>query len=298
MTEILQPQLDFLINLAHNRPGLLNPFFIFLSYLDTYYFIFLLIPTIWLGFSWRWGVRLFYLIITSALTNFLLKNYFQLTRPLSDLPDLALIHLKSFSFPSGAAQNSFVLAGLLIYAIRSKWAVILGVCYALLMGFSRLYLGVHYPTDILGGFFVGLILLTLFIISHRTLENLIGRHPYWSLGIAVFIPLKIILLFPNISTILYLTAFIAVSIGVFFSLFYGLYLENPKKLSSSLARIFIGAAGLFLLYFSIELGFKPYFSTPIVVALSSLAIGLWTALGSSPLIKLLIPKSKWMHHTQ
>ncbi|GAA4004554.1 phosphatase PAP2 family protein [Hymenobacter fastidiosus] len=63
----------------------------------------------------------------------------------------------SYSFPSGHAMGAAALAltlGVLLWPTRGRWvAVVLGTAWALLMGWSRMYLGVHFPSDVLAGWF-------------------------------------------------------------------------------------------------------------------------------------------------
>lgn len=66
----------------------------------------------------------------------------------------------SYSFPSGHAMGSFIGIGMLLYVLGRFWhsrhtwrliTVVCGVVFVVLVGFSRIYLGVHYPSDVLGG---------------------------------------------------------------------------------------------------------------------------------------------------
>ncbi|MDN6347182.1 MAG: phosphatase PAP2 family protein [Tetragenococcus koreensis] len=100
-------------------------------------------------------------VITIAVViNPLLKLFFTRERPLLE----HLVVETSFSFPSGHATASMVFYGSLILLvplfIQSKaWCISLQTCLAifiLLIGISRIYLGVHFPTDILGGYCEGL----------------------------------------------------------------------------------------------------------------------------------------------
>ena len=88
----------------------------------------------------------------SALLNPAAKHYFERVRP--DLW-LSLAPETSFSFPSGHAMGSMTLAAvltLLAWPTRWRWPVLaIAGAFALLVGASRVYLGVHYPSDILAG---------------------------------------------------------------------------------------------------------------------------------------------------
>jgi membrane-associated phospholipid phosphatase len=96
---------------------------------------------------------------------FLLKNIFERSRPADPL----LKPVSGFSFPSGHTFSSFVFFGLLIYIIWRtklslpvKWVCsILFFFIAFLIGVSRVYLHVHFPSDVLAGFFLSIIWLTL-----------------------------------------------------------------------------------------------------------------------------------------
>jgi membrane-associated phospholipid phosphatase len=93
----------------------------------------------------------------AALISFTLKLMFERARP--DLWQQLVIE-QSFSFPSGHATASAALAlGLSVILWDTKWrapALWLAGIYIIAVGFSRLYLGVHYPTDILAGWLMSL----------------------------------------------------------------------------------------------------------------------------------------------
>lgn len=107
----------------------------------------------------------------SALTEMILKNVFHRIRPQFH----PLVIETSYSFPSGHATNSLVFYLLLSYLFfrhtKNKNAslifLLLAVFLILLIGVSRVYLGVHYPSDVIGGYLVGSIVLiiTAFIVS-------------------------------------------------------------------------------------------------------------------------------------
>ncbi|WP_333860041.1 phosphatase PAP2 family protein [Clostridium sp.] len=97
------------------------------------------------------------LIIGSISGEGLLKHLFKRTRPFYFVPDMKLLIAKpvSYSFPSGHTTASFAAVSILCRYFKNYTPVFLVV--AILIAFSRIYLYVHYPTDVLAGIVLGLI---------------------------------------------------------------------------------------------------------------------------------------------
>ena len=103
---------------------------------------------------------------------FLLKNIVHRARPLG-----GLVTETSFSFPSAHAVMSVVFYGFIIYLLLPKiknkklkaLKIFIASILVLLVGFSRLYLGVHYLSDVLAGYTIGAIwlLLGIYLVSSR-----------------------------------------------------------------------------------------------------------------------------------
>ncbi len=103
--------------------------------------------------------------LTSTGVMFLLKTLLQRQRPL--VPVISQVH--GYSFPSGHSFSSLVFFGMLAYIIDKaikkkwlKWLLIIG-CFVLtfLIGFSRVYLKLHFASDVVAGFCLGIIWLLL-----------------------------------------------------------------------------------------------------------------------------------------
>jgi membrane-associated phospholipid phosphatase len=118
----------------------------------------------WLGMKRRYtdGVRFIIACVGGVLLNQIMKLFFAKPRP-----ELwaRLISETSFSFPSGHAVGSMVVYGFIAYILARELPIYRRYIYAvtsmliIAIGFSRLYLGVHYPTDIIAGYGVGLLWL-------------------------------------------------------------------------------------------------------------------------------------------
>ncbi|RFM27040.1 phosphatase PAP2 family protein [Deminuibacter soli] len=115
---------------------------------------------------------------SSMLLNVILKNIYQRSRP-------ALAHLdavQGYSFPSGHSMGAFTFCGLIIFVIWKsrvpRWlqliSAILLSLLAILIGCSRIYLGVHFASDVLAGFFVTVLWLSLCFMLWQ-----LAKHRHW-----------------------------------------------------------------------------------------------------------------------
>ena len=123
------------------------------------------------------SIRVITIAISSLVLMLLLKQLFQRKRPLSPLLKAA----KGLSFPSGHAIMAVTFYGLLIYILQHsitidwlKWLIIvLVILLIILIGFSRVYLRVHYASDVAAGFIIGLLWLLLSLAVLKWLEGYI-----------------------------------------------------------------------------------------------------------------------------
>ena len=93
------------------------------------------------------------------INNHLIKNLVQRPRPFVTFTDIKILipTPSEFSFPSGHTSSSFAAASV-FYRFLPKKAGIPAIVLAGLIGFSRLYVGVHYPTDVIAGMMMGIML--------------------------------------------------------------------------------------------------------------------------------------------
>ncbi len=130
----------------------------------------------------KWmGLKVTAVSFSSLFLMFGLKWYFQRPRPLTPL----LKEASGLSFPSGHAFMSFSLCGILIYIIykevKNIWVKWLGM-YAMLVftffvGLSRVYLRVHYASDVIAGFCMGFMWVVIALTIMSKLEKHKGKLP-------------------------------------------------------------------------------------------------------------------------
>jgi undecaprenyl-diphosphatase len=125
------------------------------------------------------GLLLVLTLAGRALNNYAIKVIVERPRPSAELIDFN-DQPDSFSFPSGHSESAMVLYGLLFYFatvyISNVWArrVTQLLCVLLIAGngLERVYTGHHWPSDVLGGFLLGALVLSLAIAAHQLAPRL------------------------------------------------------------------------------------------------------------------------------
>lgn len=116
---------------------------------------------------WEFSLQLLAIVVLSSLSNFALKRF--IGRPRPEIEHLVVV--ETMSYPSGHTLCATAFYGFLAYLVfqikMSKWLrwllFLFFVVLIFLIGLSRIYLGVHFPSDVAGGFIAGLIWLAFCI---------------------------------------------------------------------------------------------------------------------------------------
>ena len=157
------------------RSDFMDTFMVFITYFGEYglFWIFVSIGLFFHKPTRKYGFILgLALIIDIICLNGIIKPLVQRTRPCYINPIELLIEAPDgYSFPSGHSGACFTAAFALLFANNKHW------CYAMilavLVGFSRNYLYVHFPTDVLGGVVIGF--LAAYVANHIYTKNMIPQ---------------------------------------------------------------------------------------------------------------------------
>jgi membrane-associated phospholipid phosphatase len=177
MDTLLQNGINWIIAVQSLGSWLEAPmeFFTFLGYED---FFFLVLPLIYWSVDAALGLRVAFILTTSSYVNSIVKAWFASPRPYWVSNQVEPFSVESsFGVPSGHAQNAVAIWGLIAAWVKKRWAWVVALVLTFLIGFSRLYLGVHFPQDVLLGWLIGLVLLLAFLKLWEPLVYWVKQKP-------------------------------------------------------------------------------------------------------------------------
>jgi membrane-associated phospholipid phosphatase len=157
----------------------------FFTFLGSETFYLLIAPALYWCIDAAMGLRLGIYLSISAGVHSIIKILFHAPRPYwVDRDVTAFSSESSFGMPSGHSQNAVVVWGSLAASLKKKWATVGAVILIILIGLSRIYLGVHFPSDVLAGWMIGAILLWLLLrLEPRVVPWL--RNQTWARQIVI-----------------------------------------------------------------------------------------------------------------
>lgn len=124
--------------------------------------------------NWRYVLEMVFVLVIAGLSNSALKQVINRARPDVD----QLVSVATLSYPSGHAMSAISFYGFLIYLVynikmRKIFKVALIFFFSImifLIGISRIYLGVHFPSDIAGGFIAGFIWIIFCVVLFHVID--------------------------------------------------------------------------------------------------------------------------------
>jgi len=262
-------------------------------------------------------LRLFVLFLTGVYIGGAIKVLTSELRPFQVRPDLIHARFTSTaedaSFPSAHALNSTVFWGYLCTLVRRRWFYIVAPIVVLLVGFSRLYLGLHWPRDVFWGLILGLVILGIGYAIFRLLDVMPMQAKFPVTLVVCLVPLALFALLPSHSS--------AQSMGVLFGAALGHLLERQyvhfavrRAWWQQVLKLVIGLAGAALLLLGLRGILAPLqtsvdfilvtpetnlpdtsnrlveWASETPVLLRYALVGLWGTLGAPAIFRLLFGK--------
>ena len=215
--EILNWGIDIITLLQHFKADFFVLFMKGITFLGNETAYLIMMPVVLWCIYFRIGVRTGVVFLSSAYLNFVFKDMFAQPRPFILEPSVKLIEASGYGLPSGHAQGSLVFFGMLALLIRKRWFTVISVILILLIAFSRIYLGVHFPTDILGGWVLGGSLLFGYLKFGNRFEQIVAQWSLWQQIVLLVATTGIMLIYITHETIVIVATFFGLGIGTILS---------------------------------------------------------------------------------
>jgi len=203
-----------IVAIQQASPAWLDLIMRLITYLGSTYFFLVLLPVVY----WMRpvpGMQLAVLVLASAYVNTAAKALLAIERPFVVSGEvIGKVSASYYAFPSGHAQLAASTWPMLASIVRRRWFTALSVVLVVLIGISRVVLGVHYPQDVLVGWFLG---LSIYLLHEALVEPVDGWVASRGLGthlaLAIVIPIALTLLLPLEETTTTTGALLGMGIG-------------------------------------------------------------------------------------
>ena len=282
MKPVLDWGSDVVLWLQQFSPALDLPFKI-LTFMGNLEFFLVFMPLIYWCVDRRTGARLLVLFLISASVNAIAKVLADQPRPFQyDSRVRQLVHAGGGGLPSGHTQGAVVVWGYLASQIRNGYLWIVAGFLMIAIPASRLYLGVHFPTDLLGGYLLGAALLLIYLwFAPKVATWLAAKGVIWQTAAAIILPILLLFISPRGSR------YALSACGALLGFLPGIALErrwirfrSSGSLLKRSMRFAVGLTALVGIWLGLRLAFSGLEPASLFRVARYAAVGLWGALGA------------------
>ncbi len=286
MEPIWQWGINVIIVIQKIRSPFFDAFFFSVSFFGTHIFFLMVLPFLYWCVEKKYASRIFILYLFSSWSNTVMKDLIHHPRPYHLNEAVKIGRAGGYGIPSGHAQGSMVVGVSLSLWFRNRFFTYFSTAAILLIALSRLYLGVHFPTDILGGWIFGTVILFLLWPNFDRLEKFLsGTNPFILSAAAFIIPAILSCVLLSKWSVMSMGALSGFLIGQVFEKKYSDF-QQIKNFKAGILRYISGAAILMIIFSAgyIISGMSVPFHFAIVFV-HAWVLGFWTSAGAPWLFK-------------
>lgn len=258
------------------RNPVFDAFFLTINFLGEEEFYILCLPLIFWCLHKALGMRLGAVLVFSTFINQSLKDFFAAPRP-HQYPNVwSPLKTTGFGIPSGHSQGTATFWGYIATQLKSWWWA-LAIALPLFVGIGRMYLGDHFPQDVLLGWTLGFVIVAAYAWLQPRAGNWLGKQSMTTqIALAIIVPLALFALHATNDT--------AKSIGVLLGFYAGLPIEEKfirfdarAAWWKQIVKFVIGLAVLLAFRFGLKAIFP---ELPVFDLIRYAAMGVWASLGA------------------
>lgn len=286
MQEIIQTGLIFIQNIQQAQSPFLNILFQIFTFLGSKTFYIIFFSALLWCFNFRLGIRIGILFLVSVYFNTLLKTSLQQPRPFDLLPALQLSNAEGFGLPSGHSQSSILVWLSFAHEKKRQKLFLFALFLSFMIGFSRIYLGVHFPHDVICGWLIGgaIFYFYYFQIIPRlnSIEKIKFNYKLQILFIVTLLFAFILIFIENNDIIMVFGAITGAGWGLVVNHHFIHFEGDGGSIWQKIVRFCIGGSGIIFLYYALILMVSQTYMLKyeLIYFIQYVLLGLWITAGA------------------
>ena len=286
MEQIWQWGIDVIIVIQKIRSPFFDYLFLFISFFGTQLFYMILLPLLYWCYDKKYASRILIIFLISGWLNTVMKYLINHPRPYSLNESVKIGTTGGPGIPSGHAQQSLVVLVSISLWLKNRIFTLASVLIILLIALSRVYLGVHFPTDVFGGWFLGaLVMMVLWPLFDRVENFLCGISPLIQASSVIVLPALLSFILASKSSVLCMGALSGFTMGRILEKRF-INFGSSESFKSCILRFITGVIVMMLIYSTEKFLYSRSISYYLVIVfIHSSILGLWISAGAPVLFK-------------